>query len=1352
MDHIILYCKLKSDFIENNQIIEISPFTEIFSGNLEEENKCKICKDNCKEDSDFLILKFSQFEKNQKNFIKNNRKKYFNLLSDEICSKRNILFRTFETFFVGVFDYLFDFLTRNNDNNKSSFFGLKNNNNLENFYFCENCNMNNESFKNYSFKTLPNILLFGFDQEFSDSSQNILNFKLEKQLNLSYFKNKNPSQEEKFWDKNIEEINKNFNNLKKEDYNDFLYNLKGFVKLQKNGNNLKYINYIKLKNKWIKIEDFKQTEIDIKNLDTVVNYENEKIVFCIYEKLLEKTEKFENIKIETKLRNQNNLGVNLPHNIINKYLYLNENTNFSSDFDFCKHYFLKPLYEDIYLKNNHKKNNLLQNKTLKIDFTKQKLFNKNFFDKTDQSSAKLKYLSNSDIVSKPLSDFFLKNNYITNKNFNLNKMNYIEKCKNCEKNIKKFVIKRIYHKALIMKLLSKNNDEEKKFLVEKFWFKNYKQFLLTDLRNDHMSKIFYDYNYVTEIMNQDIEKLYRKFHKKYSCDFEIAENEFVFIDKNIYFFLKSIFNSEKDVYLKDNGHLMIVQNNGYNFLNLSFEENFVFEKLKKEDFDVENFEYKELIFLNRKMNALIDFKICSTFSIFNFDSNLSEIDKKDFRERKLKKIQKYFGRKNMDKLEFDPCQIIFNIFNHPKKTTKTINSEEKSVLIRESKLVKNFNRENLNFIISNNQMSNINNIKNINDIKKIKKEKKMSLKNDNSNYSLSESESYTASISNSDESEKSDLFLTSNMSSKKNSLKKIKKNFEINFDSVESENSKKTTKKNKEIPDEDITKEKKNQSFNENSDEDFFNDNDNNKKKKIDKEINFEDSINNSLLDSVGFSDFNNERESQRFSGLMSIDNNNKRNLSGLELTSNKFRNSNCSIFKKEFEFSAFQSNDSNDVESFLKGSGFKGKFSIFSHNSDMKYSILATNHKDNLDTSSEIENDEVNDKNNNINTSSEIENNEDLEFDFKEDLNVKDKSIDAESEEIEDEIFEQNGNVLNNLNNNSDDQFLELENEMKKFEKIYLNEDDVTNNEVVAKEGNSCKRSHFASLKQSHLVNSESSSSKDELDRKFDYRILKKNAKYVAKINLKKLYSNSNCLIRKLTALKTKKEFKKPSKGINNKFILIINKKEEEKENKGIEKSLKIKLNTNEKEKTDKEDLSIEEKTDEEDLSIEEKDLSQEKNQNQKNYSFSKSNQLKGLQNSSKDGTSVAKSGKTFKNKKLIISKKESCDTKTKSLIVEKKLDNYINEKNNYEIKSRISNKDLLTQSTPLKIKENISPLEKKMKNILPLSIKEIKENPNEDLKNKKNLDKKDNGAYFKNDSNIVKDRIFKDILNNTE
>lgn len=42
--------------------------------------------------------------------INKNRKNYMNLLEDEICSKRNFLIRSFEKFQIGVFDYIYHFL------------------------------------------------------------------------------------------------------------------------------------------------------------------------------------------------------------------------------------------------------------------------------------------------------------------------------------------------------------------------------------------------------------------------------------------------------------------------------------------------------------------------------------------------------------------------------------------------------------------------------------------------------------------------------------------------------------------------------------------------------------------------------------------------------------------------------------------------------------------------------------------------------------------------------------------------------------------------------------------------------------------------------------------------------------------------------------------------------------------------------------------------------------------------------------------------------------------------------------------------------------------------------------------
>lgn len=45
-----------------------------------------------------MMLNFSPFDLTEKKYINNNRKVYFNLLEDEICSKRNRVFRSFEKF------------------------------------------------------------------------------------------------------------------------------------------------------------------------------------------------------------------------------------------------------------------------------------------------------------------------------------------------------------------------------------------------------------------------------------------------------------------------------------------------------------------------------------------------------------------------------------------------------------------------------------------------------------------------------------------------------------------------------------------------------------------------------------------------------------------------------------------------------------------------------------------------------------------------------------------------------------------------------------------------------------------------------------------------------------------------------------------------------------------------------------------------------------------------------------------------------------------------------------------------------------------------------------------------------
>lgn len=99
---------------------EESPFSSVFCGQLREKTQCKICLEQFKSEQDFLQLHFDSFLLTDKNYVQENRKKYFNLIEDEICSKRNKLLRKFEKFQAGLFDYVYHFLHQDQLQRKQS--------------------------------------------------------------------------------------------------------------------------------------------------------------------------------------------------------------------------------------------------------------------------------------------------------------------------------------------------------------------------------------------------------------------------------------------------------------------------------------------------------------------------------------------------------------------------------------------------------------------------------------------------------------------------------------------------------------------------------------------------------------------------------------------------------------------------------------------------------------------------------------------------------------------------------------------------------------------------------------------------------------------------------------------------------------------------------------------------------------------------------------------------------------------------------------------------------------------------------------------------------------------------------
>lgn len=120
------------------------------------------------------------------------------------------------------------------------------------------------------------------------------------------------------------------------------------------------------------------------------------------------------------------------------------------------------------------------------------------------------------------------------------------------------------------------------FLIDLVWFKNYRLFINADLRDDNFSKIFFNYNYVNEAINENIENYYQQFKNIHENDNAIAKKEFVQVPCKLFQVLEMIYGANQIVAVS-NGKLEFYekeeQENIMEDLKLSFEEQFLMEKI-----------------------------------------------------------------------------------------------------------------------------------------------------------------------------------------------------------------------------------------------------------------------------------------------------------------------------------------------------------------------------------------------------------------------------------------------------------------------------------------------------------------------------------------------------------------------------------------------------------------------------------------------------------------------------------------------------------------------------------------------------------------------------------------------------
>ena len=700
-----------------------------------------ICQSCDKKNTRRVKLKafnFKNFTKEEKSVIRENRESYGNVLDDKFKPKGKFIFKSFEKFYISVFDHLISFLKGVKDKNK------------EKDLICDQCSKIVENDKQFVFSKLPEILSFGFSYNSYDKpSKNRITTKIDESIDISSLLYQEDENKVDF-----ETSLNNFNTKKGKNPKTVLsqkrniYNLKGVVQLKdRNIDDLSFVQYVKIKGKWWIIDNNKQ-ELYTKPLNFSTSSSNP-VVFCFYERTKETTPIMRNIKsqmtIKSSMKNEIDL-LSIPDDFVYKLLYTNVSPSPSLDFFFCKHKKLKPLYNDIY---DLRTNILAFNNNNSFPFSGKKKFNKeleeyrimkkrnlsygfsnvdcykkpskgkskklihsnvdngafiNFEEEgeIDCSYTRLYYLANSTDLPKPVAEYLIEQYNNTKKGFNkFDSSFYAKKCLDCTKNAKKNVIFKILQKSLFVDLLDKKSTF--KYLIDINWFKRFKNCLLSDMKNGNVSRdpednLFFDKFNKEDQIGEDHDSLvldnfvevnlyvFLLLNEIYSCDKVITKDRNNVEITNIETMKKRIVNLfSKDEYfiyelltkfMKFN--TLKPRMNSFQAINRSKSQQLKslnsIEATKLEDLVFDS--YDSLLGINKKINLIINNKIKNNYSLFD-----NKGDSTDHLSvyKNISKITKTFGSCNLDAMNFSPCRLVKEIIEKGIKTVRPPSNIAKSI-------------------------------------------------------------------------------------------------------------------------------------------------------------------------------------------------------------------------------------------------------------------------------------------------------------------------------------------------------------------------------------------------------------------------------------------------------------------------------------------------------------------------------------------------------------------------------------------------------------------------------------------------------------------------------------------------
>ena len=137
-----------------------------------------------------------------------------------------------------------------------------------------------------------------------------------------------------------------------------------------------------------------------------------------------------------------------------------------------------------------------------------------------------------------------------------------------------------------------------------------------DIKDDNFSRIFFNYNYVNEAINEDIENYYHQFKSIHENDMAIAKNEFVYVPSQLFQVLEMIYGANQIVAVVNDKLEFYEKEEKENImedLKLGFEEQFLMDKIQEKSLIEDSSLVKILFEFNNKLNAFLDFKLETDF-------------------------------------------------------------------------------------------------------------------------------------------------------------------------------------------------------------------------------------------------------------------------------------------------------------------------------------------------------------------------------------------------------------------------------------------------------------------------------------------------------------------------------------------------------------------------------------------------------------------------------------------------------------------------------------------------------------------------------------------------------------------